>query len=60
MSVFYILIIGFLVARTGKSFLEGLFDPHKADIAGKSLEITMSDITQMKGCPPIHFTLNTR
>ncbi len=30
MSVFSIFVIGFLVIRAGKSFLDGLFDPHKA------------------------------
>jgi hypothetical protein len=29
MSVFSILLIGFLIVRTGKSFLDGLFDPPK-------------------------------
>lgn len=30
MSTFSILVIGFLIVRAGKSFLDGLFDPSKA------------------------------
>ena len=33
MSTFSILVIGFLVVRSGKSFLDGLFDPPKANNA---------------------------